>query len=82
MAGRARRTPYATVETTLDDVAPVDIQARAASARRDAFENVKPANRGMVDALLAERRGYVHRGGMEDRIAQVDEQLRIRGYGE
>lgn len=54
---------------------------QAAEARRDAFENVKPADRGMVDALLAERNGYVQRGGMTDRIAQVDHELRVRGYG-
>ena len=53
----------------------------AAEARRDAFAAVKPADRGMVDALLAERRGYEQRGGMADRIGQVDEQLRTRGYG-
>lgn len=33
----------------------------------------------MVAALLREREGYVQRG-MADRIAQVDEQLRLRGY--
>lgn len=54
---------------------------QAAAARRDAFENVKPADRGMVDALLAERNGYVQRGGMQDRIDQVDHELRARGYG-
>lgn len=54
---------------------------QAAEARRDAFENVKPSDRGMVDALLAERLGYERRGGMTDRIAQVDHELRVRGYG-
>lgn len=33
----------------------------------------------MVAALLREREGYVGRG-MDDRVAQVDEQLRLRGY--
>ena len=33
----------------------------------------------MVAALLREREGYVTRG-MDDRVAQVDEQLRLRGY--
>jgi hypothetical protein len=33
----------------------------------------------MVAALLRERAGYVQRG-MDDRIAQVDEQLSLRGY--
>jgi hypothetical protein len=32
----------------------------------------------MVAALLREREGYVARG-MDDRVAQVDEQLRLRG---
>lgn len=34
---------------------------------------------GMVAALLREREGYVTRG-MDDRVAQVDKQLRARGY--
>lgn len=33
----------------------------------------------MVAALLREREGYVTRG-MDDRVAAVDEQLRLRGY--
>lgn len=33
----------------------------------------------MVAALLRERVGYVSRG-MTDRVAQVDEQLELRGY--
>lgn len=33
----------------------------------------------MVAALLREREGYVVRG-MDDRVAQVDEQLRLRGH--
>jgi hypothetical protein len=32
-----------------------------------------------IDALLIERAGYVRRG-LPDRVAQVDEQLRLRGY--
>ncbi|WP_432135152.1 hypothetical protein [Streptomyces sp. bgisy154] len=32
----------------------------------------------MVAALLREREGYVTRG-LDDRVAQVDEQLRLRG---
>jgi len=53
---------------------------QAAQRRRDAMEGVKPADRGMAEALLAERRGYEQRG-MDDRVALVDEQLRLRGYG-
>src|SRR5690349_9950305 len=33
----------------------------------------------MVAALLRERAGLVQRG-LDDRVAQVDEQLRLRGY--
>lgn len=33
----------------------------------------------MVAALLREREGYVQRG-MDDRVAQVDEQLKLRGH--
>jgi len=33
----------------------------------------------MVAALLRERAGYVNRG-MGDRVAQVDEQLALRGH--
>jgi DNA-binding PucR family transcriptional regulator len=37
------------------------------------------AGSDMVRALLVERAGYL-RGGKADRVAQVDEQLRRRGY--
>ncbi|WP_219512750.1 hypothetical protein [Nonomuraea ceibae] len=33
----------------------------------------------MIAALLRERAGYVQRG-MTDRVAQVDEQLKLRGH--
>jgi hypothetical protein len=33
----------------------------------------------MVAALLEERRGYVQRGD-KDRVARVDEQLKLHGY--
>ncbi|PBC79896.1 hypothetical protein BX265_4725 [Streptomyces sp. TLI_235] len=33
----------------------------------------------MVEALLEERKGYAARG-LADRVAQVDEQLALRGY--
>lgn len=36
-------------------------------------------NDPMVESLLAEREGYVRRG-MEDRVAQVDQQLEHHGY--
>lgn len=34
-----------------------------------------------VEALLAERAGYVARG-LDGRVAEVDEQLALRGHGE
>lgn len=37
------------------------------------------SNQNMIDALLVERAGYERRG-LTDRIAQVDEQLRLHGY--
>lgn len=33
----------------------------------------------MIAALLREREGYVARG-LDDRVAEVDEQLKLRGY--
>lgn len=33
----------------------------------------------MIAGLLRERAGYVQRG-LDDRVAQVDEQLKARGY--
>jgi hypothetical protein len=35
--------------------------------------------KGEIQALLRERVGYVNRG-LDDRVGQVDEQLRLRGY--
>ncbi|MFC6017219.1 hypothetical protein ACFP2T_13505 [Plantactinospora solaniradicis] len=60
--------------------APEQTASRAAARRRDAYEDVKPADRNMVDALLVERNGYVQRGDQADRVKQVDEQLKLRGY--
>lgn len=51
----------------------------AAQRRAAAMDGVKDADRNMVDALIAERRGYQQRD-MDDRVAQVDEQLKSRGY--
>ena len=48
----------------------------AARLRREASERAQ--REGMVDALLRERQGYVTRG-LDDRVAQVDEQLRHYG---
>lgn len=37
------------------------------------------SNNSMIAALLRERDGYVRRG-LDDRVAQVDEQLQHHGY--
>ncbi len=62
----------------------------SAEARKRAFENVKPNDRDMVDALLIERRGYQQRVDgetndakvkqLKDRAEQVTKELRKRGY--
>jgi hypothetical protein len=44
-----------------------------------AAATVPPADDPEVAALLYERAGYV-RAGKTDRVAAVDEQLRLRGY--
>ena len=81
MAGTRRYArPDAQPASNDAQLARDESHARAASARRDAYANVKAGERGMVDALLAERRGYEQRGGMADRIRQVTEQLKLRGY--
>ena len=38
-----------------------------------------PTNDPVIAALLREREGYVTRG-MDDRVAAVDEQLKLRGH--
>ena len=48
----------------------------AARMRREASE--KAQREGMVDALVRERQGYVTRG-LDDRVAQVDAQLKHYG---
>lgn len=61
------------------DATATEDQRRAAEKRKAALAGGGPdANAGMIAALLEERRGYVQRG-KEDRVAQVDEQLRLRG---
>lgn len=42
-------------------------------------DNTPKTNDPLVAALLRERAGYVTRG-MDERVAQVDEQLKARGY--
>ncbi len=58
------------------DPTPDPAPAAAAAKKRAAAKTVDDP--GMVDALLAERRGYVQRN-LPDRVRLVDEQ--IRHYG-
>ena len=69
------RPPTSAASTDAPDVDSARTIEDAATARRDAFAGVQQSDRGMVDALLAERNGYVQR------VAMVDEQLSRRGYG-
>lgn len=57
------------MSTEVDETTAAVPDARAAAASSDP----------MVAALLRERDGYVQLG-LEDRVAQVDEQLRLRDY--
>jgi len=74
------RTRYARIDAPAVVVDREITPETAARARADAYANVAPADRGMVDALLVERRGYEQRGGMQERVDLVNEQLRVRGY--
>lgn len=65
------------VETPVASDANEDVQ-RAAQKRKDAVKG-RDHTAEYIGALLEERRGYVTRGGMDDRVAQVDEQIRLRG---
>ena len=58
----------------------------AASGRRAEAVKAVPVEidartRNEIAGLLEERRGYVTRG-LDDRVAQVDAQLELRGYSE
>lgn len=66
----------AAAEADLGDTASSDIQ-RAAAKRRTALG--ADGNPQYVDALLAERRGYVMRG-LDARVADVDTELDRHGY--
>ena len=64
--------------TTEEGSEPISDLDRAA-AKREAAANAQPdPEQGYIDALLEERRGYVVYG-RDDRVADVDEQLRLRG---
>ncbi|ONF62291.1 hypothetical protein [Amycolatopsis keratiniphila] len=56
-----------------DATAPEGTAAGAATSATDD---------AMIAALLRERAAYAGRGGMEDRVKAVDEQLALRGYTE
>lgn len=60
----------------VDETASADVQ-RAADKRRAAYGAA--GNPQYVDALLAERRGYVIRG-LDDRVTSVDAALDSLGY--
>lgn len=51
---------------------------QAAGKRAAAVAGLDQRTANEVAGLLEERRGYVTRG-LDDRVAQVDEQLRLRG---
>ncbi|MFJ8913425.1 hypothetical protein [Amycolatopsis sp. NPDC102389] len=57
--------------TTADATAPEGTASGAATAATDD---------AMIAALLRERAAYAGRGGMDDRVKAVDEQLDLRGY--
>ena len=61
------------------EAAEVGDHERAAEKRRAAVQGTADRDRGYVDALLAERRGYVTRG-LGDRVAQVDAELSRCGH--
>lgn len=73
--------PDATVEAEESATDPegfTEDQRRAAEKRAAAHADAKGRD-PYIGALLDERRGYVVRG-LDDRVAQVDEQLALRGY--
>jgi len=63
----------------LDDGYTAD-QVRTAE-KREAATPGGPADDQYIAALLEERRGY-ETHGRDDRVAEVDEQLKARGYKE
>ena len=54
-------------------------QASAAQKRKAAADGKPDVARGYIEALLAERRGYVTRG-LDDRVSQVDAELERLGH--
>ena len=54
--------------------------AEAAEKRAAAAAAAPDVNRGLIDALLVERHGYVMRGDRADRVAQVDAELERLGH--
>ena len=53
-------------------------RAAAKRAAAIAATGQQPPSGTMLDALVLERRGYVQRG-LDDRVRQVDEQIRLHG---
>lgn len=66
-------------ETNIEEGAePISDLDRAALKREAAANEAPDPERAFIDALLEERRGYAVYG-RDDRVAEVDEQLRLRG---
>lgn len=66
-------------ETVSPAVPALSDDAQRAAAKRAAALESPDQNEKWIAALLEERRGYVTRG-LDDRVKQVDEQLKLRGY--
>jgi hypothetical protein len=66
-------------ETNIEEGSePISDLDRAALKREAAATEAPDPEQAFIDALLEERRGYAVYG-RDDRIAAVDEQLRLRG---
>jgi hypothetical protein len=66
-------------ETTTEEASePISDLDRAAAKREAAATEAPDPERAFIDALLEERHGYAVYG-RDDRVAEVDEQLRLRG---
>jgi hypothetical protein len=82
------QTVDAAVETPAESTAPPAPAPKASVLKPDLRGAAAPEDT-MVQALLREREGFAQRAAsargdakadLEDRVAQVDEQLKLRGY--
>jgi len=80
MPSKAKYNPTDdTPATTGGQESSEQAHAAAAQARATAYAKANPDRAAReIDALIAERNGYVSRG-RADRLALVDEQIRLRG---